>query len=143
MGSNEEKRFEVLNHTADVGIKAFGKTLKLAFENAALGMFSLITDLDSVEETVRLTLEAEALDKEVLLAEWLNELIYLFEVERVLLKRFDIIDWDEETWLKGAAWGENLDLARHQVDAQIKACTYHNLKAQKSNGFEVEVIFDV
>lgn len=136
------KKYTVLNHTADIGIRAYGKTIKEAFENAALGMFSLITDLDKVEEKVSFNLSLEADDEETLLAEWLNELIYLFEVKKMLLKKFAIGEL-EKTKLSASVSGEELDLKRHTLMMQIKAATYHMLKVTHKENWEVQVIFDV
>lgn len=137
------ERFKVLNHTADIGLQAYGRTLKEAFENTALGMFSLITDLDKVAEGDCLDVKVEAEDRETLLVEWLNELIYLFEVQEVLLKKFDIVDWDEEHHLTALVCGEKIDLERHPIKIQVKACTYHLLKVSKDDLWVAQVIFDV
>ncbi len=85
-----EKDFEVLPHTADIGIIAYGLDMAEAFSNAARGMFSLITELNSVRETERRDTQLTAPDPESLLVAWLNELIYLFDVENIIFKRFDI-----------------------------------------------------
>lgn len=135
--------FEVLDHTADVGLKSYGETLKEVFENAAIGMFSLITDLDNVKVSLSAEIEIEAEDRETLLVEWLNELLYRFEVEYLVFKRFEIVDWDEEYRLRARAYGELLDLGRHQIKTQIKATSYHELKIEHSDGWSAQVIFDI
>ncbi len=76
-----EKEFEILEHTADVGIVAYGSDMKQAFANAAKGLFSIITELDDVEETGHRDIALTAPDRESLLVAWLNELIYLFDTE--------------------------------------------------------------
>ena len=85
-----EKDFEIVNHTADVGIIAYGADISQAFANAARALFSLITELDDVAEVLHRDMELTASDEESLLVEWLNELIYLFDVENIVFKRFDI-----------------------------------------------------
>ena len=137
-----EKEFEVLNHTADIGIIAYGRDMKEAFANAARGMFSLITELDDVEETERREIELTAPDRESLLVAWLNELIFLFDVDNILLKRF-IITHLNSTHLKARAYGEMVDTSRHKLKLGIKAATYHMLKVEKDNGFKIQVIFDI
>lgn len=137
------KPYEYLEHTADIGLRAYGKNAKEAFENAALGMFGLITDLDKVKEVISFEVSAEAGDREELLVEWLNELIYLFEAEGVLFKRFEIYDWDEEFYLKARVFGEKVDLNRHEIALQVKACTYHMLKVGGNDQWVAQVIFDV
>jgi len=85
-----EKDFEIIDHTADVGIIAYGTDIRQAFANAARAMFSLITELDEVEEVIYRDIELTAPDQESLIVEWLNELIYLFDTENIIFKRFDI-----------------------------------------------------
>ena len=74
------KTYELIDHTADVGIKAYGKTLSEAFENAAKGMFDIITDSSEIESIGQYNIELEAPDLEQLLVDWLSELLYLFEI---------------------------------------------------------------
>lgn len=135
--------FELLEHTADVGIRAYGRTLKEAFENAARATFSIITDLNLVEEKQDLRVRVEADDTGALLVAWLNELIYLFETEKIIFKSFDISDWDQEHYLEARVRGEPVDVGRHPIETQIKACTYHMLRVEKDSFFTVQVIFDV
>ena len=96
--------FEIIEHTADVGIKAYGTDMKEAFVNAARGLFSLITELDDVEEIEYRDVEVTAPDQESLLVEWLNELIYLFDVENIIFRRFDIT-WLNDTQLRARSYG--------------------------------------
>jgi len=85
-----EKPFEVIDHTADIGIVAYGADIKQVFANAALGLFNLMADLDAFKEDLQRELELSAEDVEVLLVEWLNELIYIFDVEHIIVKRLEI-----------------------------------------------------
>ncbi len=85
-----ENKFQLLEHTADTGIIAFGETLARAFEHAAEGMFSIITDIDTVAAETRNDISIISADKEGLLIDWLNELIYLFDTENRLFSKFDI-----------------------------------------------------
>ena len=137
-----EKEFKILEHTADVGIIAYGADIKEAFTNAAKGVFSLITELDTVGEVTYRDIELTAPDQESLLVGWLNELIYLFDVENILFKRFDITQLNH-THLKARAYGEKVDRSRHELKIGVKAATYHMLKIEKNNGSKVQVIFDI
>src|SRR4030043_362316 len=83
-------RYEVIDHTADVGIVAYGKDLKEAFANAAFGMFSLIANLEKVRGSISREIDVQSTDQEALLVDWLNELLYLFDVEHIIFKRFEI-----------------------------------------------------
>ena len=136
------KDFEILDHTADVGIIAYGADLKQAFANAARALFSLITELDDVEEVLYRDIELTANDEESLLVGWLNELIYRFDAEGILFKRFDIIQLDD-TRLKARGYGEKVDSSRHRLKTGVKGATYHMLKVDRTDGFRVQVLFDI
>jgi len=136
------KEFEIVDHTADVGIIAYGANISQAFTNAARALFSLITELDNVDEVVYRDIELVAPDQESLLVEWLNELIYLFDVENIIFKRFDITQLNS-TRLKARSYGEKVDSARHKLKTGVKAATYHMLKVDKTNGCQVQVLFDI
>ena len=136
------KEFEIINHTADVGIIAYGADMNEAFANAARALFSLITELDDVEEVVHRDIELTAPDQESLLVEWLNELIYLFDAENIIFKRFDVTQLSQ-THLKARSYGHKVDSAKHKLKTGVKAATYHMLKIDKSNGGKVQVLFDI
>ncbi|HDP70183.1 MAG TPA: archease [Actinobacteria bacterium] len=137
------KRFDILEHTADVGIVAYGKSLKEVFENTALGMFSLIVDPRTVRERVCYDVRVENEEKEDLLVEWLNELLYIFEVNKVVFKKLKALRLKDERFLEAKACGERIDLRRHQFEIQIKGCTYHELRVEKDKTWRAQVIFDV
>ena len=137
-----KKEFEIVDHTADVGIIAYGADMNEAFANAAKALFSLITDLDDVEEVMHRDIELTAPDQESLLVAWLNELIYLFDAEQIIFKRFDITRLSQ-THLKAKSYGQKVDSARHQLKMGIKAATYHMLEIDKSNGGKAQVLFDI
>ncbi len=137
-----EKDFEIVNHTADVGIIAYGADIRQAFTNAARALFSLITEPDTIEEVLYRDIEVTASDKESLLVEWLNELIYLFDVENIIFKRFDITELSN-TQLKARSYGEKVDSSKHKLKTGVKAATYHMLKVDKANGWKAQVLFDI
>jgi len=136
------KDFEIVNHTADVGIIAYGADIKQAFANAARALFSLITELDEVAEVLHRDIELIAPDEESLLVEWLNELIYLFDAENIIFKRFNIIKLNN-TQLKARSYGEKVDSLKHKLKTGVKAATYHMLKVNKGDGCQVQVLFDI
>jgi SHS2 domain-containing protein len=135
------KRFQFIEHTADIGLIAYGQSLSEAFANAACGLFSIIAELKTVKEIESRQLELNEEDSEALLFEWLNRLIYLFDVEMLLLKRFDIRDFDGRG-LKAICYGEKYDPSRHQLKTGVKSATYHMLKIDRGKN-QVRVIFDV
>jgi len=138
-----EKAFEITDHTADVGIIAYGADIKQLFSNAALALFSLITEVGSINEKLRRHVEIVSEDKDSLLVEWLNELIYLFDAEHVLFRRFDIESLTNNQ-LKATCYGEDFDPLKHKIRTEVKAATYHMLKINRNNrGYEVQILFDV
>jgi SHS2 domain-containing protein len=137
------KDFEVLDHTADTGIIAYGSNLKEAFANAARGMFSLITEPEEISVVESRDIELDAPDLESLLIAWLNELIFLFDVENILFKKFEISRLSN-THIKAKGYGEKVNVSRHKLKLGIKAATYHMLKIDKiSDKNRVQVIFDI
>jgi SHS2 domain-containing protein len=138
-----EKDFEVIEHTADIGIAAYGADLKQVFANTARGLFSLITELDAISEKNVYHIQVSAPDREALMVNWLNELIYRFEAKDMLFHRFTI-NTLTDTELKATGYGEKIDLAKHELKIQVKAATFHMLKIKQNNdGWEAQVIFDV
>jgi len=137
------KKYELIDHTADIGIKVRGKSVGELFENAAYAMFDLIADLNRVKKREVLEVEIEGEGMDELLADWLRELLYKFNGERHLLKDFKIEEIDQKS-LKARVRGEKLDLSRHSLKMEIKAVTYYGLEIKRtSEGWQAQVIFDV
>jgi len=137
-----EKDFEIIDHTADVIIIAYGADMSQTFANAAKALFNLITELDNVEEVLHRDIELVAPDQESLLVAWLNELIYLFDTENVIFKRFEITKLNN-TQLKARSYGEKVDSSKHKLKTGVKAATYHMLRIDKDNGYKAQVLFDI
>ncbi len=138
-----KRAFEIIDHTADVGIIAYGADVEELFSNAALALFSLITEPESIDEKLRLGLEVRSKGRDNLLVEWLNELIYLFDVKHILFSRFDINSLTPNR-LKADCYGEEFSPLKHKINAGVKAATYHMLKLDRNgNGYRAQVIFDV
>ncbi len=135
------KRFQLIEHTADTGLIAHGSSLAEAFANAAYGLFSIIAELNKVRGDESRPVAVSAEDVEGLLFNWLNHLIYIFEVEYLLFKRFDITEFTEHN-LKATCWGETYNPSRHQLKLGVKSATYHMLKVDREKN-QVQVIFDV
>lgn len=138
-------KFKLIEHTADIGLTAYGGTLAEAFANAAYGMFSIIAELKNVKETESREIELDAADIESLLFDWLNSLLYYFDVETLLFSRFDVSLYGEnngENRLKATCYGEKYDPVRHQLKLGVKSATYHMMKIDRDKK-QVRVIFDV
>jgi SHS2 domain-containing protein len=136
------KDFELLEHTADIGVIAYGDNLKQLFANAARGLFSLIINLESISDSVKRKVRVTALNREGLLFEWLNELIYLFDRYNIVFNKFEIIRISD-TELQAIVYGEKVNPSRHSIKQGVKAATYHMLKIEDNNGFKAQVLFDI
>ena len=123
-------RFEFLEHTADVYVRANGKTMEEAYENAALAMFETMTDSDKIAQKEEQTIAVEAEDQYALLYNWLEALLVKFETENMLYSKFQISDWKEtaDTFkFKAKIWGEKFDSQKHPQKVGVKAVTYHRM----------------
>ena len=134
--------FEVIDHTADIGIIARGGDPPALFSNAAAGMLSLLIDVDMLHKDVVREVGLEAADRETLLVQWLNELLYIICTETLVLIKFDIsIDGNR---LVARCDGQNVDLKSHMFKREIKAATYHNLEiAERDGEYSARIIFDI
>jgi SHS2 domain-containing protein len=133
-------RYEELDHTADVGIRAYGATLEELFENAAAGMFSLIADPAKVKPVGEVEVRVQGEDLEELMVNWLQELLFLHETQRLLLCEFDVKL--QGLTLRASARGEKIDKRHHDLKAVVKAVTYHKIKVDPKKGV-AEIIFDI
>jgi SHS2 domain-containing protein len=129
-------------HEADMGVRGFGATKAEAFEQVALAMTAVISDPAAVEPRDRVTIECEAKDEELLLAEWLNSLVFEMATRRMLFSRFAIrLDG---TRLSAQAWGEPTDVARHHPAVEVKGATLTTLRvARQDGGWMAQTIVDV
>jgi len=138
-----KRAFDIVDHTADVGIVAYGAEVEELFSNAALALFSLISEPESIEGKLRFDVEVSSGDREGLLVEWLNELIYLFDVKHVLFNRFDIEGLTLSD-LKATCYGECFDPMKHRLKTGVKAATYHMLKLDRNgDGYRAQIILDI
>lgn len=138
------KNYELIEHTADIGIRVKGDDLKELFKNAALAMFDIIaekvTDIESSSiEKCLVKQEADNLDE--LFINWLNELLSLSATQEKIFCEFTFKNLDEQNL---EAEVDGCDIKSYKVNSEIKAATYHELKLEKTDsGWLAEVIFDV
>ena len=141
------KQFEIIDISGDVGIRAFGKSIEEVFKNSAIGMYSLITDLEGVKAEKSISISVESNSLEGLLVSWLNELIFHFDTYNFIGKRIDIqflTPNSQSPSLKAIILGEEFDTERHERKLLIKAATYHRLKIEKVRDiWEADIIFDI
>ncbi len=140
-------KFEFLEHTADVYVAAYGKTVEEAFENAALAMFEVMTDTDKVSVEVEDNFEVEAEDEFALLYNWLEALLVNFEIKNRVYSQFQISgigETEEGFSFKAAAWGEKFNAEKHVQKVGVKAITYHRMEILKEqNKVTLEFILDI
>jgi SHS2 domain-containing protein len=126
-----------------VGIIVYGGDVKELFANAALALFSLITEPESIQEKSHLNLTVSSDERDTLLVEWLNELIYFFDAKHILFNRFDIQSLTQNE-LKATCHGEGFDPMKHKIKRGVKAATYHMLRLDKNNdGYKAQIILDI
>lgn len=134
--------WEHYEHEADIGVRGVGATKAEAFEQAALAMTAAIADPHGIRPLERIGVQCEAPDEELLLAEWLNALVYEMATRRMLFSRFAVTLEDHK--LLGNAWGEPVDTARHHPAVEVKGATYTTLRvARDGDGWVAQTVIDV
>jgi SHS2 domain-containing protein len=128
---------------ADIGVRGIGATRESAFEQAAIALTAVVTDPACVEPREQVPIECEAPDDELLLAEWLNALVYEMSTRRMLFARFTVRIEDHR--LRGSAWGEPASSARHQPAVEVKGATYTGLRVARepSGAWVAQCVVDV
>ena len=132
-------RFKTIDHPSDIGIEAYGENVKETFENTAFGMFSLMAEINDVAVKNSFEIKVKGEDWEELLVNWLNELIYIFDSKKVLLKEFRIYFLSDKE-LKANVSGDKINPKLHELHRPIKAATFNQLEVHEK---KVKVIFDV
>ncbi len=134
--------WEHFAHGADIGVRGIGPTREQAFEQAAMALTAVVTQPARVAASERVEMRCEAPDDELLLAEWLNHIIFEMATRRMLFGRFSVRLAPGE--LTGEAWGEPVDIARHGPAVEVKGATYTELKVVNSNaGWIAQTVVDV
>lgn len=131
------------SHDADMGVRAFGATPAQVFEQMALGMSAMIAEPGCVAPSERVEVRCEAPSVELLLIDWLNALVYEMAVRRMLFSRFQVTLAGHT--LRGVAWGERVDPARHQPAVEVKGATYTALRFHRRDDglWEAQCVVDV
>lgn len=135
--------FQQIPHPSDIGLEAFGKNLEQAFEQAAAGLFSLMTGAGQIKIKETKKIKVTGADEKELLVNWLNELIFLFETQHWIPGRF-FVKITAPFSLTAEIGGEKIDSRRHKFVLEIKAATYNKLAIKKEKDCTwVRVVFDV
>jgi tRNA nucleotidyltransferase (CCA-adding enzyme) len=138
-----DARWEHYEHQADIGVRGIAPTLAGAFEQTALAMTAVVTEPGNLADAQAVTIHCQAPDPEILLLDWLNALIYEMATRKLLFGRFQVsIDGER---LQATAWGEPVDVARHQPAVEIKGATFTTLAVtQRSDGlWQAQCVVDV
>jgi SHS2 domain-containing protein len=145
--SSQGKQYEYLEHTADIKFQAYGKTLEEVFENAALAMFNVIINTEKVSGETAREIFLKSPDLESLLVDWLSELLYIFEVDEIVFRKFRVEEIKEEEGeysITGRALGENYYPESHPFETEIKAVTYNQLEIVKTvDGWKAQIVVDI
>ena len=136
-------KYKIIDHTADVCVRVSGNSLEEIFVGSSKAMMAIITDVEKVNPSVEISIKADGENYEELLVKWLQEILYLHEVKKMVFKDFKI-KIENGTRAVGKAYGEKIDVDRHEFYSNIKAVTYHNLKIISSKDkYRVDIVFDI
>ncbi len=136
-------KIRYIEHPSDVGFEVQGATLAELFANAAIAYYSFITDVEAIDETEERTIELKAEDLHSLMFDWIDELIFLFESESLVFKKFDLEVDETRYTLSGICRGGKFDPGRHEAGIIIKAVTYNMMEIKKNEVWHARVVLDV
>ena len=135
--------YEVLDISGDAGIRSCGAGFEEALAEAAVGMFSLITDVGQVREVRSINVHASADTPEALVVGLLNDMIFHFDTYGFIGRRVEVCDRDRSS-IRARVYGEEFDAERHESRLLVKAATFHDIKvADAGDHWEIEVVFDI
>jgi len=134
------ERYILVDHTADMMVKAFGNTLEECFGNAAFALFDQTVDLSSIGTSEETDIRVSGIDDEDRLYSFLSEMLFIEDADNLILKEFEV-SFDGEDVVCHAK-GETLDRSRHRIRSEIKAVTYHMMEIDRDTP-SVTVLFDV
>lgn len=136
------KSYEYFEATADIGLKAYGKDMNEAFENAGLAIFNIISDTSGIDALREIEFEVTSEDEVSLLYGYLEELLFYHEIEFMLFSEFHV-KIDENMHLKAKIIGEEINWDKHERKSEIKAITFHKMDVRKTDHVEVQAIVDL
>jgi SHS2 domain-containing protein len=135
--------YEILDHTADICVRVYGKSFEELLKNAARAMMDIITDREKVNPSQEIEFKAQGETQEELLVHWLDEILFIHKVRRMIFRDFEI-QTINKTEIHGKALGESVDMERHEITMDIKAVTHHNLKIEHlDDKLKVDIVFDI
>lgn len=136
-------RWEHLEHEADIGVRGYGSNLAEAFTQAALAMSGVVTELDKIDLSESVTVECDAPEFDLLLVDWLNEIVYQMATRNMLFGAFDVRIDDQHLFAQ--LHGEVVDREKHRPAVEIKGATFTELKVYRAENGEwvAQCVIDV
>lgn len=142
-----KQKFELLPHTTDAFLSVRGRTLGEIFENAALGMFEVMTDTKRIKPSLTENIEVSGESGHELLYNWLETLLVKFETNQIVYAKFKVRKIETANGgmkLKAAIAGEPFDRTKHAAKVEVKAVTYHRMSIKKEKGeYHAQFILDL
>ncbi|MEW6062949.1 MAG: archease [Nanoarchaeota archaeon] len=138
-------KFRFFEHTADIGIEAYGKNINELFENSALATLEVMVDTKQVKPAIKKEVKLENKDLGNLLFDFLDEIVYYKDSERLLFSKFDVnINKNKVYRLNAKLYGEKIDAKKHELRDDVKAVTLYEFKLEKSKeGYKARFILDI
>jgi len=137
------RKFTLIDHTGDIGIRIFGESPQAIFVHAAEAFFQILTDPRKIEKRLSHQVSVRGRGFEEMLVAWLNEFIYLFETRGLLFKEFEILSLDDQK-VDALARGESYDEERHPIRTPVKGATYHQLRFHREKDiWKARIILDI
>jgi SHS2 domain-containing protein len=143
MEREEQQRYRYIEHPSDVGFEAYGATLEELFANAAIAMVSFMTDVEAFEPVEERAVNVKAEDLYSLMFDWLDELLFLFEADSLVMNEFEITVDPVEFSVVGVCRGGIFDPEKHEAGIIIKAVTYNMMEVKKNERWHARVVLDV
>ena len=145
MERKEKIKYIYIEHPSDVGFEAYGDTLEELFANAAIATYSFMTDVDEIEEEEEGEREIEIKSEDLysLMFDWLDEMIFMFEAESLVMKKFDIDVNSTDFRITGTCRGGRFDPYKHESGIIIKAVTYNMMEIKRNEIWHARVVLDV
>jgi len=138
-----EKHWSHFHHGSDIGVRGIGASKEEAFEQAALALTAVITEPEKVAPKEMVALKCEAPDDALLFADWLNALVFEMATRKMLFSRFEVHCGDNS--LQARAWGEKVDVEKHEPAVEVKGATYTGLEVSQdeAGGWLAQCVVDV
>jgi SHS2 domain-containing protein len=143
MTREEDLNYRYIEHPSDVGFEAYGATLEELFAHAALAMLSFMTDVEAIEPVEERAVQVKAEDLYSLMFDWLDELLFFFEAESLVMNAFEIAVDPAEFSIRGICRGGRFDPEKHEAGIIIKAVTYNMMEVKKNERWHARVVLDV